>query len=281
MINIENLDFSYRQTRVFSHISLEFRPGSVYGLLGENGVGKTTLLKIIAGLQRPSAGSCTVDGQHTFQRSPDFLQSICFLPDEVTLPETDTPQRYVDALAPFYPSFSQDDFRAAMDTFQVDPSVKFKTMSYGQQKKSLIACALALNTRYLLLDEPTNGLDIPSKTQFRSFLAGRVDGDSTIVISTHQVKDVENLIDPLIILNHDDVLVNASVEAITSKLLFEYATAQRPDALYSEMRPGGYLNVCVNTDGSESVLDIEALFNTVLRNKDKVKALFAGNATKA
>jgi ABC-2 type transport system ATP-binding protein len=147
-------------------------------------------------------------------------------------------------------------------------------MSFGQQKKSLIAVSLSLGTDYVILDEPTNGLDIPSKTQFRSILSKRVDEKSTIIISTHQVKDVENLIDPIVILNNNAVLLDASVQRIMEKLYFEYGGEKRDDAFYSEMLPGGYLNVIPNESGEESPLNIEALFNAVLRHKNQIKELF-------
>ena len=274
MIEIRNLDFSYKKTPVFSNINLSFPQGSIYGLLGENGVGKTTLLKLMCGLLRPTSGSCTVDGVTSHERQPETLQHVVFLPDEVTLPDGTTPQRYVDELAPFYPTVSQNIFLHLMQELEVEPTRKFKEMSFGQQKKSLIAASLSLGTDYVLFDEPTNGLDIPSKTQFRSILSRSVDEQKTIIISTHQVKDVENLIDPIVILNNNAVLLNASVQRITEKLFFEYGGEQRPDALYSEMLPGGHLNVVPNTSGEESQINIEALFNTVLRNRNIIKELF-------
>ena len=275
MIEIKNLDFSYKKTPVFSGINLTFPEGGIYGLLGENGVGKTTLLKIICGLLRPTQGTCTVDGNTSYDRLPEMLQRVVLLPDEVSLPDNATPQRYVDELAPFYPKFSQGTFLHMMQELEVEPDRKFREMSFGQQKKSLIAASLSLGTDYILLDEPTNGLDIPSKSQFRSILSKIADEGKTIIISTHQVKDVENLIDPIVILSHNAVLLDASVQRITEKLYFEYGGAQRDDALYSEMLPGGYMNVIPNTTGDESQINIEALFNAVLRNKDRINALFA------
>lgn len=275
MIEIKNLDFSYKKTPVFNNINLSFPQGAIYGLLGENGVGKTTLLKIICGLQRPVSGSCTVDGLTSYDRLPVMLQRIVFLPDEVTLPDNATPQKYVDELSPFYPTFAQGTFLHLMQELEVEPDRKFREMSFGQQKKSLIAASLSLGTDYVLLDEPTNGLDIPSKAQFRSILSKIADEGKTIIISTHQVKDVENLIDPIVILSHNAVLLDASVQKITEKLFFEYGGAERPDALYSELLPGGYMNVVANESGEESQLNIEALFNAVLRNKEKIKELFA------
>lgn len=274
MIEIKNLDFSYKKTPVFSNINLTFPEGSIYGLLGENGVGKTTLLKIICGLQRPNEGTCTVDGMTSHDRLPEMLQRIVFLPDEVMLPDNATPQQYVSELAPFYPSFAQGLFLHLMQELEVEPARKFKEMSFGQQKKSLIAASLSLGTDYILLDEPTNGLDIPSKAQFRSILSKMADEGKTIIISTHQVKDVENLIDPIVILSYNAVLLDASVQKITEKLFFEYGGEAREDALYSELLPGGYLNVVPNENGEESQMNIEALFNAVLRNKNQVNELF-------
>ena len=274
MIEIKNLDFSYKNTPVFRNISLSFQPGNIYGLLGENGVGKTTLLKIICGLQQPQQGSCTVDGSRSFDREPQFLENIVFLPDEVIVPEDATPAKYVQSLAPFYPKYSYNTFVHLMQEMEVDPMRKFSEMSYGQQKKSMIASTLSLGTSYVLLDEPTNGLDIPSKTDFRMLLSKRATEGTTIIISTHQVKDVENLIDPIIILSHDDVLLNADVETITRKLSFTYDMAPNPAALFSEQMPGGCLNVCVNRSGDETQMNIEGLFNAVLRNQQTIKELF-------
>lgn len=275
MIEIKNLSFSYKKTPVFSNINLSFPQGAIYGLLGENGVGKTTLLKIICGLQRPNEGTCTVDGMTSHDRLPAMLQHIVFLPDEVMLPDNATPQQYVNELAPFYPTFSQGTFLHLMQELEVEADRKFREMSFGQQKKSLIAASLSLGTDYVLLDEPTNGLDIPSKAQFRSILSKMADEGKTIIISTHQVKDVENLIDPIVILSHNAVLLDASVQKITEKLFFEYGGEAREDALYSELLPGGYMNVVPNTTGEESQINIEALFNAVLRNKERIKELFA------
>ncbi len=274
MIDIKNFSFSYTKTQVFDNINLQFQKGAIYGLLGENGVGKTTLLKAISGLLKPTAGSCTVDEQVSFDRQPEFLQNIFLLPDEVPLPDSATPEKFFNDLAPFYPKQSGEMLLHLAGELKVDISRKFKEMSFGQQKKSLLACAMALNTDYLLLDEPTNGLDIPSKADFRRILSERVGEEQTIIISTHQVKDVENMIDPIIIISNNSVLLDASVEKITEKFYFEYGGQQRPDALYSEMMPGGFLNVLVNNGMGESQLNIEGLFNAVLRNSAMIKNLF-------
>ena len=284
MITLKNLDFSYKRTAVFKNISLEFKEGNVYGLLGENGVGKTTLLKLICGLQFPNAGICKVDEFIPQERNPYFLQNIFYLPEEV-ITENTTPENFINKLGVFYPRYDYSYFLNLMKELEVDHTKKFDAMSYGQKKKSLLACALSLRTDYLLLDEPTNGLDIPSKALFRKvILQHSIDVNNstdainrvpTIIISTHQVKDVENLIDPIVILDHDEVLLNATFEEISSKLYFDYGSEKSDDALYTEMIPGGYINVLPNKFEMESKVNVEALFNAVRNNKKIIREIFA------
>lgn len=281
MITIKNLDFSYKNSAVFKNISLDFKEGNVYGLLGENGVGKTTLLKLICGLQFPNHGTCRVDEYIPSERNPYFLQNIFYLPEEVITDDT-TPEKYVNKIGAFYPNYDHSYFLDLMKELEVDATKKFSALSYGQKKKALLACALSLRTEYLLLDEPTNGLDIPSKALFRKvILQHGVPTDNTdlhrlptIIISTHQVKDVENLIDPIVILDHDEVLLDATFEEISSKLYFEYGAEKSDNALYTEMMPGGYINVLPNNFEMESKVNVEALFNAVRNNKKKIKEIF-------
>lgn len=273
MITINTLDFSYKNVAVFKNISLNFKRGNVYGLLGENGVGKTTLLKLICGLQHPTAGTCTIDEFVPSERNPYFLQNIFFLPEEVITDDT-TPEKFVKKLGVFYPRYDHEYFLNLMNELEVDATKKFDALSYGQKKKALLACALSLRTDYLLLDEPTNGLDIPSKALFRKVILQHCTDETTVIISTHQVKDVENLIDPIVILDHDEVLLNATFEEISSKLYFEYGAEKSDDALYSEIMPGGYINVLPNKFEMESKVNVEALFNAVRNNKEKIKKIF-------
>ena len=274
MIKIQNLAFSYGKNEVLKNISMTLEPGRIYGLLGENGVGKTTLLTLLCGLKKTQGGTITTDGRNPWNREPALLQDQYYLPDEVA-PVNDKAIAWAKAAGKFWPNFKLDRFDTILREFEVDPAQKMNAMSAGQLKKSYIAFALACNTRYLFLDEPTNGLDIPSKAQFRSALMKYTAEDSTIVISTHQVRDLENIIDPIIILDRRDVLLNATVERIAEKLFFDYGTTLHPDALYSEQLPGGFIQVLPNTEKADSKVNIEALFNTVHKHKELVKNLFS------
>ena len=273
MITIDNLAFSYGNKPVLNNISLRLETGKIYGLLGENGVGKTTLLTLICGLKKVQSGRIDCDGIDPYSRNPEFLAQVFYLPDEVA-PVPSAAISWANSLGPFWPNFKLENFSAAMKDFEMDETMKMHKMSAGQLKKTYISFALACGTSYILMDEPTNGLDIPSKAQFRYAVLKYTRDDSTIVISTHQVKDLESMIDPIIILDRKDVLLNASVEQINSKLYFDYGNTLRGDALYAEQLPGGFIQVCPNTTGEDSKLNIEALFNAVHNNKELIKAIF-------
>ena len=274
MIQIDNLAFSYGTKNVLRNISMQLEPGKIYGLLGENGVGKTTLLTLLCGLKKTQSGTISTDGHNPYKREPELLQEQYYLPDEVA-PINDKALAWGRSSGKFWPSFSASKYETILKEFEVDPDQKMNTMSNGQLKKTYIAFALASGVRFLYLDEPTNGLDIPSKAQFRSALMKYTAEDSTIVISTHQVRDLENVIDPIIILDRQDVLLNASLEQIGEKLFFDYGSVLHPESLYSEQLPGGFIQVLPNVEKMDSKVNIEALFNTVHKHKELVKNLFS------
>ena len=274
MIEINDLGFSYGQNPVLKNISMKLEEGKIYGLLGENGVGKTTLLTLLCGLKKPQKGSIDIDGYNPYDRKPSFLADQYYLSDEVAAVNMKAID-YARNYGKFWEKFDMGKFLEIMKVFENDPEQKMNKMSCGQLKKTWISFALACNTRYIFMDEPTNGLDIPSKAQFRKAVTKYTSEDSTLVISTHQVRDLENIIDPIIILDRQDVLLNATVEEISEKLYFDYSNEKIEGALYSEMTPGGCVQVLINTGSEESKVNIEALFNTVHLHKELVKGMFA------
>lgn len=274
MIEIKDLAFSYGKTLILKSITTTLEEGRIYGLLGENGVGKTTLLTLLCGLKKVCSGSITTDGENPFDRTPTLLQNQFYLPDEV-LPVAMKAECFAKERGAFWPDYDHSKFLEIMKEFENDPAKKMNQMSAGQLKKTYISLALACGCKYIFMDEPTNGLDIPSKTQFRSAIMKYTSDDSTIVISTHQVRDLENIIDPIIILDRQDVLLNASVEEITSKLYFDYGTQLHPESLYSEQLPGGFIQVYPNSTGEDSKINVEALFNAVHKNKELIKGMFS------
>jgi len=273
MIKIKELKFSYVGVPVLTGITTDLEEGKIYGLLGENGVGKTTLLTLLCGLKKVESGIIDADGLDPYKRLPETLQNQYYLPDEVA-PINMKAIKYAETSGQFWPKFDMEKFLKIMTIFENDPLKNMAKMSAGQLKKTHIAFALACNTKYVFMDEPTNGLDIPSKSNFRSVIMKYTDENSTIVISTHQVRDLENIIDPIIILDRRDVLLNASVEEVTSKLYFDYGNEVNPEALFCENVPGGFIQVLENKTGEDSKINVEALFNAVHNNKARIKELF-------
>jgi len=277
MIQLQNLEFSYsKKASLLSNLTLQLEAGRIHGLLGKNGEGKSTLLKLISGLVFPTQGQIEVMGFEPQKRQPEMLQEIFFLPEE--LPQlTLTVENYEKVYAPFYPNFSSTQFNEYLKEFDVDlKNSMLNKLSHGQKKKVMIAFGLAANTKLLLMDEPTNGLDIPSKGQFRRMVASAVNDDRCLIISTHQVRDLDSLIDSIIIMDRHEIVFNEPVENITKKLLFRVADRNETDetVIYSEDSLRGLYQVKENTTGEESKLDIELLFNAIFTEKKRIMNLF-------
>jgi len=282
MIEVNNLSFGYSREALFRHMDMDLAPGNIYGLLGINGAGKSTLLKLMTGLLFPEAGTLTSLGFDPTRRDPGFLAKVFFLPEELNTPGI-TDRQYEKLTAPFYPAFSHDQFERYLREFDVPRNRRLTQLSFGQKKKFLLSFGLACNTELLVLDEPTNGLDIPSKGLFRRLVAEALNDNQIFVISTHQVRDVENLIDHLVILHEGRVLLNQGMETISSRLRMVHGPAH-PDAgaeglLYSEPGIGGYWSVWRGNDDHEGRIDLEVLFNTVISRPEIFTTLFVQQGT--
>ena len=275
MVSIQNLHFSYKKRKVFDGLNLEFKPGHIYGLLGKNGMGKSTLLRSMAGLLFPNDGLVRVDAFNPSDRLPQFLQSVYMVPEEFYLPNISMDD-FVHAYAPFYAQFNHKQFEQYLKLFDIPRDSTLQNMSYGQKKKVLISFALASNAKLLLMDEPTNGLDIMSKSQFRKVLAEAINEERCIIVSTHQVKDLENLIDRVTIIDEGKILFDQNVEAIVQKLSFRYAfdDAEIKDAFYAEPSLRGSVVVAANTEGDEGKLDLELLYKAIVTNGNSIQKLF-------
>lgn len=270
MIRIQNLKFNYPKGKtILDHINLEFVPGNIYGLFGRNGEGKSTLMKLMCGLLFPKTGSCHIFDQPTATRTVKGLQDSFIVPEDFEL----SPLRiatYAKVNAAFYPKFSFEQFLHLIKEFHLDLQDFIPTLSFGQQKKVLIAFGIATNTKLLLMDEPTNGLDIPSKSQFRKIIAEAADEGKCIVIATHQVRDLHSLINHLVILDHARVSFDQPLSAVSNALWFgKPPQGISEPILYSESSFGGKV-VLARKERNETEVDLELLFNAALARPEEI-----------
>lgn len=275
MIEAKQITFSYDRSSadVLQNLSMQLEPGRIYGLLGKNGTGKSTLLYLIAGLLFPQQGTLTFEGQETRLRSVSTLQDIFLVPEEFKLPNV-TLSQFVKLNAPFYPKFDHALLAECLREFNLPEALHLGRLSMGQRKKAFLSFALATGTRLLLMDEPTNGLDIPSKSQFRSVVARSMSDERSIVISTHQVRDVDMLIDHILMLDGNALRLDASTADVCRNLRFEMRTpGEAEDVIYAEPTLSGMACVCRNTQGKDTQLNLELLFNALIANPELVKLI--------
>lgn len=265
-IKFANVSFKYKGTRneVLSHTTLAFTENRIYGLLGKNGVGKSTMLYLAAGLLEPTEGTVRIAGEESKRRRPEILKEIFFVPEEFSLPNVRLSE-YVSMNAPFYPNFSREMLDICLKDFGMSADVNLGELSMGQKKKVFMSFALATGTRILLMDEPTNGLDIPSKSQFRKAMSRMMDENRIVIISTHQVHDVEQLIDHVVIMSKDGVLMDKSMEEIAEEYVFEYRLmGDTADAIYCEPSLQGTIVMAPRGDRGETQVNLELLFNAIV-----------------
>ncbi|ATL46005.1 ABC transporter ATP-binding protein [Chitinophaga caeni] len=279
MISIKNVSYAYRgKEKVLNDVNLQLDMGKVYGLLGKNGIGKSTLLGLLSGLLFPGSGEILVGGNEPRKRQLSFFREIYYLPDNPDAPSISA-KNYAKSFGKFYPDFNPDFFDECLAKFEVSPGQKLSNLSHGQLKKAMLAFALSTNVPYIFLDEPTNGLDITSRKNFNKLLAGMVQPFQCIVISSHQMLELNNLVDHIIILQDDKVLVNSSIEEIGHKLYFNIVKQLEGNdhLVYSENILLGYAIIQENRHHLSSPVNLEMLFNAAMEQPDYFASLFSGH----
>ena len=281
MLEIKQMRFTYKRSKedLFKDFSIQFEKGKIYGLLGKNSIGKSTLLYLLSGLLKPNEGTIVMDDVSVFARLPKTLQNLYILPEEFDLPAISLSE-YIRRMSPFYPDFNHAHMESYLTQFEMGMDLKLKELSMGQKKKVLICFALATNSTYLLMDEPTNGLDIPGKSQFRKIVSMAMHENRSLIISTHQINDIDNLLDHFVMIDNNGILLNQSVAAIGDTLSFvELENGESTEGvLYSLPSLRGNSVLYANEGGNETQPNLELLFNALLSNPTKITALF--NTTK-
>ena len=276
MLQINQISFSYNKHRgeLFHDFSLELNAGSVYGLLGKNGAGKSTLIYLMTGLLTPKSGEALLDGVNVRKRLPQTMSDIFLIPEEFDMPRL-TLKKYVDINAPFYPRFSKEDMERYLDIFEMGGmmDVKLNALSMGQKKKVFMSFAFATNTRVLIMDEPTNGLDIPSKSQFRKLVTSGMTDDKLMLISTHQVRDISDILDHVTIIDQSKVLLNTSFADVTKRLAFR-PQREGDQPIFAQPSTFGTMVAVPAEPDEETNVDLEMLFNATLQNPEAINNLF-------
>jgi ABC-2 type transport system ATP-binding protein len=273
MIELQQVDFKYKKKQVFNQLNLSFETGHLYGLLGKNGTGKSTMFRLLCGLLKPKQGKVTTFGFEAYKRNPEMLSKIFLLPEEFHVPPV-LVSEFAQSFGPFYPKFDQALFQKLLDDFQIPSNNHLTQMSLGQKKKALIAFSLATNTELLLMDEPTNGLDILSKVQFKKVIQSISRPDKCIVISTHQVKDIENLVDRMAVIDEGVVLFDKPLDTIEHKLKFSITNELISDAIYQDETIRGYETIQLNSTSEKSKVDLEVLYKAIMTKPDVLNKIF-------
>ena len=154
--------------------------------------------------------------------------------------------------------------------------VKLNALSMGQKKKVFMAFAFATNTRALIMDEPTNGLDIPSKSQFRKLVTTGMSDEKMMLISTHQVRDISDILDHIVIIDRSQVLLNTSMANVTGRLAFR-PLREGDQPIFVLQSPYGQLSAVPAQEGEETSVDLEMLFNATLQNPEAIRNLFTAS----
>jgi ABC-2 type transport system ATP-binding protein len=268
MIQCQSLNFGYSlQKHLFRDLSLTVESGHIVGLLGRNGAGKTTLMKLMAGFLSPASGIIKVNEYIPFDRDINFLDTIAYVPEDFRLPNI-TVRQLGEQYGSFYSSYEQSFYNELISQFGLKPEMKLKKISFGQSKKAMIAFALSVRPLILFLDEPTNGLDIPAKQTLRSMLLRYMPEQSLTIISTHQIREVSNLVSSVIIIDEGNIQVNADLNDLSKSIRMYHSTAkvEGSDIIHVEPAMGGHVVVAKRGEESSSELDLEILFNAVNAN---------------
>lgn len=259
MLTTHNIFFRYPKSKknLYDNLSLSFYPGEIYGLMGQNGEGKSTLLKLLCGLLTPQKGH--VSWNNIPVKGRKFLQNLFFLPEETDLPHLNL-KKYTSLLAPLYPNFSYQFFKQVCEQFCLETEQSMRLMSLGQKKKSLIAFGLATRVPLIILDEPTNGLDIFSKNVLRSLLATMKSPNQTIIISTHQARDIQEITTGLMILQNNQIVFNYTVEFLKKHIVITDQKATE-HTLFTSSQGDIYHNISIKTESNtNNLLDLELLY---------------------
>ncbi len=211
VIEINSLNKRYGSKKVLENVSLAFESGTIVGLLGPNGCGKTSMIKIIAGLIKDYEGQVLIDG-----KSPDeYTKSIVsYLPEKTYLADNLRAKDALDFFEDFYSDFDRAKAQQMLSQFKLDPNQKIKSMSKGMQEKVQLILVMSRKAKVYLLDEPLGGLDPASRKAMLDIILNNYSEDAVVLLSTHLINDVERIFDRVIMVGDRRILIDDTVDNI-------------------------------------------------------------------
>ena len=267
MIELKNVDKTLGGVHAVDHVSGTIREGMVFGLIGSNGAGKSTLLRMISGVIRPDDGTVLCDGAPVFE-NPEAKAQICFLPDTpYFFPNADIRQ-VRDYYAMIYPAFNRKQFDTLADRFRLDPKRSIHAFSKGMKKQVSILLGLCAGTKYLLCDETFDGLDPVVRQAVKSMIAAEItERDFTPVISSHNLRELEDICDSIGLLHEGRLLLTRDLDDAKNnicKLQCVIPDSRREQELISSLRilkmqrTGPLLTLSVRGDRTETLQRAQA-----------------------
>jgi ABC-2 type transport system ATP-binding protein len=217
LVSARNVSKSFGDFRAVDHVSFEIEKGRIMGLLGPNGAGKTTLLKAVLGLT-DFEGELSVLGLDPFRQRKELMQNICFIADVAVLPRWIRVHQLLDFVAATHPNFTRSRAEELLSKTKIMSGSKVRELSKGMVTQLHLSIITAIDAKFLILDEPTLGLDIIFRKEFyANLLNDYFDGERTILITTHQVEEIENLLTDIMFINDGKILLDASMESLSEQ----------------------------------------------------------------
>lgn len=213
LLRVTDLKKSYGSNQVLKGISYEIESGKIVGLLGPNGCGKTSMIKSIVGLINDYEGEILVNGKAPGVESK---KTIAYLPEKNYLPSWMTPKDAISYIGDFYGNFNENKARSMLEKFELPLKQKIKTMSKGQQEKLQLLLVMSRDADLYILDEPLGGVDLVSREFILDTIMKNHAENSTILLSTHLIYDIEKVLDRVLMIKHGRLMINTDVENITA-----------------------------------------------------------------
>ena len=210
-LECRELSKRFGAVQALDRINLDIKPGRVVGLLGPNGSGKTTLIKLATGLLTPNSGELSVCGSRPGKESKAL---VSYLPDRPCLPEWMNTKQLIDMYGDFYADFDRARAEEMLAKLGIPEAIKVKQMSKGTREKVQLILAMSRRARLYLLDEPIGGVDPATRDYILETIIRNYDENASVVISTHLISDVENILDDVIFINKGKITLQASVDDI-------------------------------------------------------------------